>query len=77
MHIDDDLIDERLKQAMELRKERKSLGRKIEKMDESYRARRKPHDERIDQIDVELASLVTVQPVAPAGPTGPVAVEPK
>ena len=64
MRVDDDLIDERLQKAMTLRRERKALAKKIEKMDENYRARRKPHDDRIDAIDVELAGLIVTQPTA-------------
>lgn len=63
-HIDDDLIDERLQKAMDLRRERKALARKIQKRHETYMERRKPMDERIDQIDVELAGLIVTQPVA-------------
>ena len=64
MQIDDDLIDERLQTAMELRRERKALARKIQKRHETYMQRREPMDARIEAIDVELAGLVVMQPAA-------------
>ena len=66
--IDDDLLDDRIRKAMELRRERKTLANKIQKMDESYRARRKPHDDRIESIDVAMAELIVVKPTATEPP---------
>jgi len=66
--IDADLLDDRIREAMDLRRERKALAKKIDGMDKSYRARRKPHDDRIEAIDVELAELIVVQPTATEPP---------
>ena len=44
--------------VMDLRRERKSLEKKIQAMAESFKRRREPHDKRIDAIDVEIAGIL-------------------
>lgn len=44
--------------VMDLRRERKSLEKKIQAMADSFAKRRKVHDDRIDAIDVEIAGIL-------------------
>ena len=66
--IDENLLDDRIKAAMTLAKERKVLARKVHAIHDSYKARRKPHDDRIAAIDAALAELMP--------PPAPTASEP-